>query len=192
MTITKNAALNGIEVSFPSKPAASIIGALKAQGFRWHRKKALWYAKSTPERLEAVQHLEDQPAQLMASKAVKSTPSHGVKVGDLFSITWGYEQTNNDFFQVVALVGKQSVRIRQVTPEVLESIPCSHMSEDVRYKVPEPGEMLPASSFSVFLKDEEKGDIKRLTMTDYGPSFRLNGHLATLYKGETLYNSWYA
>ena len=192
MTITKNAALNGIEVSFPSKPAASIIEALKAQGFRWHRKKALWYAKSTPERLEAVQRLEDQPAQLVESKAVKSTPSHGVKVGDLFSITWGYEQTNNDFFQVIALVGKQSVRIRQVSPEVLERIPCSHMSEDVRYKVPEPGEMLPPCNYSVFIKDEEKGDIKRLTDTAYGPAFRVEGHLATLYKGETLYNSWYA
>ena len=192
MTITKNAALNGIEVSFPSKPAASIIEALKAQGFRWHRKKALWYAKSTPERLEAVQHLEDQPAQHLEPVKATESPAHGVKVGDLFYITWGYEQTNNDFFQVVALVGKQSVRIRQVSPEVLERIPCSHMSEDIRYKVPEPGEMLPVSTYSVFLKDEEKGDVKRLTMTDYGPAFRLNGHLATLYKGETLYNSWYA
>lgn len=74
MTITKNAALNGIEVSFPSKPAASIIEALKAQGFRWHRKKALWYAKSTPERLEAVQHLEDQPAQLLEAQPAKAAP----------------------------------------------------------------------------------------------------------------------
>lgn len=190
MTITKNAALNGIEVSFPSKPAASIIEALKAQGFRWHRKKALWYAKSTPERLEAVQHLDDHPAQIVGP--VKATPAHGVKVGDLFYITWGYEQTNNSFFQVVALVGKQSVRIRQVSPEAVERIPCSHMSEDVRYKVPEPGEMLPPRTFSVFIKDEEKGDIKRLTDSCEGPAFRVEGHLATLYKGQTLYNSWYA
>lgn len=192
MTITKNAALNGIEVSFPSKPASSIIEALKAQGFRWHRKKALWYAKSTPERLEAVQHLEDQPAQLLEAQPAKAAPAHGVKVGDLFCISWGYEQTNNDFFQVVALVGKQSVRVRQVSPEVVERIPCGHMSEDVRYKVPEPGEMLPACTFSVFIKDDEKGDIKRLTETKFGPVFRVEGHLATLYKGETLYNSWYA
>ena len=89
MTITKNAALNGIEVSFPSKPAASIIEALKAQGFRWHRKKALWYAKSTPERLEAVQRLEDQPAQLLEAQPTKAAPAHGVKVGVLFYITWG-------------------------------------------------------------------------------------------------------
>lgn len=192
MTITKNTALNGIEVSFPSKPAASIIEALKAQGFRWHRKKALWYAKSTPERLEAVQHLEDQPSQLLEAQPAKAAPAHGVKVGDLFYITWGYEQTNNDFFQVVALVGNQSVRVRQIIPEAVERIPCSHMSDDVRYKVPEPGEMLPACTFSVFLKDEERGDVKRLTDSCEGPAFRLKGHLATLYKGQTLYNSWYA
>ena len=90
-------------------------------------------------------------------------------MGDLFYITWGYDQTNNSFFQVVALVGKQSIRIRQVSPEVLERIPCGHMSEDVRYKVPEPGEMLPPRSHSVFIKDEENGDVKRLTETADSP-----------------------
>ncbi|MDL2219875.1 hypothetical protein LJC04_06065 [Ruminococcaceae bacterium OttesenSCG-928-O06] len=31
---------------------------------------------------------------------------HGVKVGDIFYSNWGYEQTNIDFFEVVATTAK--------------------------------------------------------------------------------------
>ena len=46
-----NNELNGIEITFDSKPAAAIIEALKASGYRWHRAKKLWYAKRTAERI---------------------------------------------------------------------------------------------------------------------------------------------
>ena len=39
---------------------------------------------------------------------------HGVKVGDIFSSSWGYEQTNVSFYQVVELKGKQSAVIRRI------------------------------------------------------------------------------
>lgn len=51
-TFTKNEELNGIEITFDGKPAADIRDALKADGFRWHRQKKIWYAKNTAERLE--------------------------------------------------------------------------------------------------------------------------------------------
>jgi len=49
--ITLNQELNGIEISFDSKPTAATIETLKNNNFRWHRAKKLWYAKQTPERL---------------------------------------------------------------------------------------------------------------------------------------------
>jgi len=33
---------------------------------------------------------------------------HGVKVGDIFYTSWGYEQTNIDFFEVVAVTAKMA------------------------------------------------------------------------------------
>jgi hypothetical protein len=37
------------------------------------------------------------------------------KVGDILVASWGYEQSNVDFYQVSAVVGKASVRIRKLT-----------------------------------------------------------------------------
>lgn len=38
----------------------------------------------------------------------------GVRIGDLFYGSWGYEQTNVDFFQVVALKGKHTAIIAKI------------------------------------------------------------------------------
>ena len=51
-SFTTNEEFNGIEITFDGKPAADIRDALKADGFRWHRQKKVWYAKNTAERLE--------------------------------------------------------------------------------------------------------------------------------------------
>ena len=40
-------------------------------------------------------------------------PKHDIKVGDVFTYSWGYEQTNIDFFQVVATTEK-TVSIRKI------------------------------------------------------------------------------
>ena len=49
--INLNQELNGIELSFESKPERAILDAIKAQGFRWNGKKSVWYAKQSAERL---------------------------------------------------------------------------------------------------------------------------------------------
>lgn len=46
-TIRFNKAQNGIEISFPSKPAQETIDKLKANGFRWSRYNSVWYIKDT-------------------------------------------------------------------------------------------------------------------------------------------------
>lgn len=56
-TINLNNDLNGIELIFASKPAAAILAAIKAQGFRWNNKKSLWYAKQSAERLTFAESL---------------------------------------------------------------------------------------------------------------------------------------
>jgi hypothetical protein len=50
-TYTLNDEHNGIEISFSGKPASGTIELLKENGFRWHSKKFVWYAKQSPERL---------------------------------------------------------------------------------------------------------------------------------------------
>ena len=38
-----------------------------------------------------------------------------IKVGDIFYTSWGYEQTNVEFFKVVKLVGKASVEVQELS-----------------------------------------------------------------------------
>ena len=191
-----NEEFNGIEITFESKPADDIRSTLKENGFRWHKAKGLWYAKQNAQRLELAEILAAGNEAPKAKKAEKQN-KFGVKVGDLFRTSWGYEQTNNDFFQVVELVGSMSVRVREVCPPVVKREAVSGMSEDITIR--NTSEMLPATSSSVFIKDQEKGDLKRLKSFAAdgvsNPQFNLTS-FADAWKVEadeiTVYESWYA
>lgn len=65
-----NQELNGIEISFNSKPGADTLEALKAAGYRWHRAKKVWYAKQTAERLTLAKSI----AELADTKPVDIEP----------------------------------------------------------------------------------------------------------------------
>lgn len=209
-TYTTNKEHNGIEIRFDNKPAEEIRAKLKENGFRWHRKKAVWYAKNTPERLTLAENIgaieaaykyadeikeEERPASGYGNK--KQANKYGVKVGDIFYASWGYEQTNVDFFQVVALAGSSSVRVVEVNPPIIDQAPTCSMAGDFTYKIT--GEMLEPVSSSIFIKDQAKGDIKRLKSYAAdgvsNPQFKISSY-ADAYKVEgeeiTQYVSWYA
>lgn len=201
-TLTLNKKLNGIEIKFDCKPISSTLESLKKSGFRWHRQKKFWYAKQTPERIELAQSITDGKEIKTGTTKEKAEKKNvfGVKVGDIFSASWGYEQTNNDFFQVIALVGEKSVRVREVNLPIVRRDPVSGMAEDRVYKIT--GEILPPSPHSVFIKDQEKGDLKRIKpgyfqdeekaknncyfdISSYASAYKCNGET------KKVYESWY-
>ena len=196
-TITNNTQFNSIEIAFDGKPSVEIREALKALRFRWHGQKKVWYGYTTEEAARAA--IDGNPADDHA-KASKAKPAkknkYGVQIGDIFRASWGYEQTQNDFFQVIALVGETSVRVREVYPTMTGSRAVSPMSEDRTFKISR--DLLPAAPHSVFIKDQEKGDLKRLKsysadgLSD--PIINLSSYAnAYLCKGDSIevYESWY-
>lgn len=40
--------------------------------------------------------------------------AHTLNIGDILYSSWGYDQTNIDFYQVTEIVGKKSVKIREI------------------------------------------------------------------------------
>ena len=126
MKVNLNKKLNGIELIFQEKPATEILTMLKGNGFRWHRQKKLWYAKVTDERKAFVKELQKVSTEIISvANNVSETPKkaktkkqpinkYGVKVGDMFCDTWGYGQTNVDFYQVVDLKGSITVVLKPV------------------------------------------------------------------------------
>jgi hypothetical protein len=60
-------------------------------------------------------------AERQAEKAAKRAQPHPLKVGDVLVSSWGYDQTNYDYYQVTRLVGKQSVEIRELGRQAAET-----------------------------------------------------------------------
>ena len=198
-TINTNTEFNSTEISFEGKPSEAIRDALKALRFRWHNVKKVWYGYKTREEVDAAINGEASETKA-APKKIEKANKYGVKVGDIFESSWGYEQTNVDFFQVIALVGETSVRVRQVYPELVKEDGISPMSSDRTYKMT--NELLPAAPNSIFIEDQENGDLKRLKPGYYKDTEEANRNchfklrdFAEAYKcnGETVkvYESWY-
>lgn len=64
---------------------------------------------------------------------IELAPLPTAKVGDILRCSWGYDQTNIDFYKVVAVVGKASVRIRKLG--------CKRVGGDVGYDLVVPSDV---------------------------------------------------
>ena len=116
-----------------------------------------------------------------------------IKVGDIYHMSWGYDQTNNTFFRVKEKRGKTQVVVQEVWLKRAEDSPCGPMSADYKY---DPTQYEICKN-SVFIKDNEKGKIckvkKSYWLDEPDPVFTVyNYHTCTKYKGQRVYESWYA
>lgn len=127
-----------------------------------------------------VARFKDRQAGKMLQKLARQgvgvpNADKAVKVGDIFHSSWGYDQTNNDFYQVVAVQGRYAI-VRAVGQSVVEST--SHDS-DRRLAVKDS-----------FLEDSKpmkkliqfSGDAPRIRIASYSS--------AGLWDGGAVHNSW--
>lgn len=174
MLINKNEVLNGIEVSFDAKPSTRVLDVLKTNGFRWHKVKKIWYAKETEQRLSALEALKNGVVSPSIKKEVAN--KYGVKVGDIFLLSFGYSMTLYDFFQVVS-VTESSCRVVEI------SVPCCGGSGfNPRFKA-ELGKKYPRSDRSQWVKDQTKGDLKRVGVYNGSIHISIGDHWAMPYDG---------
>lgn len=98
-------------------------GALYALGFCGKRQRPDWHFRfGTAER--RAEHIEryftgrrSSAARKMQAReqerAQRARP-HGIEIGHVFVSSWGYEQTNVDFYQVTALNGRSMLTARKI------------------------------------------------------------------------------
>ena len=67
--------------------------------------------KEIEQTFARVQSKVDRKAQEKAKKA-DAMANHGVVVGDVFRCSWGYDQTNIDYYEVIAITGKTATICR--------------------------------------------------------------------------------
>lgn len=125
--------------------------------------------------VSSVQSLINSFAQKEATTSIVSASINQFQLGDVFVESWGYEQTNIDFYQVIK-VNKASVILKKIAYNTVKFT--GWASDEV-----EPRK-------HCFLED--KTYIKRIREG----SMHLNGiahGILTLHKeGQTHYRSWYA
>ncbi len=63
--------------------------------------------------VEGMKVTEDARVRHAAERKAERNKPHTLKVGDILVYSWGWEQTNKDFFQVVATTGA-SVKLREI------------------------------------------------------------------------------
>jgi hypothetical protein len=96
-----------------------LAGACYAMGFEGRRQKpSFHYRYQTPEKREQAiiaffKACAEQAESKLQSRA-KATAAHTLKKGDILYASWGYDQTNVDFYQVVDVVSDRTVRVRAI------------------------------------------------------------------------------
>lgn len=187
MELVLNNEHNGIELYFGEKPNKNIIDMLKANKFRWHSIKKCWYAKNTENNMKVAENISNGKIEIIENKKVEENEL-GIKVGDIFYMSWGYEQTNVDFFRVKALRGKTQVILQEVNLEMTQDKCVSGMSADRKYN----SKNYSLVKNSCFVKDNENGIVKKVLGTKEEPYINMTSYAnAYKYDGQELYESWY-
>lgn len=131
-----------------------------------------------------------KPTAKTSKPVAKATPkavvnNAGVKVGDIFYTSWGYDQTNINFYQVVGITAG-GCYIRPIFgKEVREK---SYTGSDAIVAAPNHFK----TSYDSFVVDKPGGVFKRIQISGYNkePYIRLASFaFGWLYKGEILYET---
>jgi hypothetical protein len=105
-------------------------GLIAAKAYTGTSAKPEWhYRFQTMERMEKyiAEYLESRKKTLeykQERKNKRKAPALAAvpfKVGDIFSDSWGYDQTNIDFYEVVAVKSASTIVIRQIAQDTEET-----------------------------------------------------------------------
>lgn len=130
------------------------------------------------EKIEAGRASLEYRAKAKAERAAKLAAPNPLEVGDILVETWGYEQTNVNYYQVLERFGKRGVVIREIASE---SIPGTEGFMSCRVK-PKPGAFLEKAAPTRHIVGPN-GEVK---MRNWGSWARKCS------PNDTQYCSWYA
>ena len=131
--------------------------------------------------LNTISNLMKREDEKIARREAKKT-THTMKVGDILYTSWGYDQTNVDFFQVVGLPSKYFVEIRKIKSSLVPSDGLSPMAGKI---VGLPNQFCEYSDYNKNVTLKRKAD--------YTNTIRISDcETAWLWDGNAKYCSWYA
>ncbi len=76
--------------------------------------------KYISEWVARLEEIKSYKGKVQEEKKIKRANfKHELKVGDILYTSWGYDQTNIDFYQIVELIGKSTAKIRQIGEKIV-------------------------------------------------------------------------
>jgi hypothetical protein len=127
--------------------------------------------------LAALEHPQKEITDMMTfapnQHNYREQPAHELKEGDILDSSWGYEQTNVDFYRVDKILGKKFFLVRKMKSQRIEGsegFMCDRVvcgSEVV--------------NFDLF-----KGNVTRQGF------LKIKGNLCSVWDGKPMHRSWYA
>lgn len=159
------------EFSNPEKPIIKLWLNKRSKPYAHYRFKNINAAEIYIEREK--QSAKELDEMRLNRKTERNKP-HTLKVGDILYSSWGYDQTNVDFWQVVAVRGR-AIDIREIGSRLTD--------EEGAYM----------SGRCVAVKDAFTGDIIKGKRPRGDNSVPWKSYADMyLWNGESLYVSWYA
>lgn len=163
---------------------SNIRGEIKPCAQIWKGKQknpfSHYYYPTEERRVEAIQRSKDSTDKQLKwkeeAKAERKSFKPEVEVGDIYVASWGYEQTNIDYYQVIEKVGKCTVKIREIAGTRVEDSMYSHGMAC---------EMMPEKDS--FL---ERGEVMQKRVGKYGITID-SVRSASKWTGGSNYCSWY-
>lgn len=136
-----------------------------AMGFYGKTKKPVFhYRFKSPERMQEYidkffadrkQHFVRKAEAKAKRESASQEMANKAKVGDIYYSSWGYDQTNIDFYQIVGKKGKMSFLVQKIGSKITK-----HTDWGADYVVPNP--------------DHTRGEPMLKRMSEYG--FNLNSY----------------
>ena len=157
LEISSNTDEKPVAVLYKPTPKATHSKEKMLFGFRFpNDEKRLNYLNQDYQ--NRVKSLEAKNKYKSEKKLQNEIDCNNVNVGDIFKDSWGYEQTNVDYFQVVAKPSKSFIVVKKINYELIDETvsnmsayvkPClNSFKDDIEMKFKLIGDSFKSSSFS--------------------------------------------
>ncbi len=96
-------------------------------GFAGKRSKPDFYTSfASKERAEQyvarwIAGLQEREQEKLAKRQARKRMANPLQLGDILKASWGYEQTNIDYYEVTKVIGTQTVEVREIGKDSEES-----------------------------------------------------------------------
>lgn len=118
----KSSAVVYLSASSSRLCAVGFFGKADKPSFSYSFKSAERRVAYVAEWLQNMDRLEERRNKAKADrKQVLGSQQTSLKVRDVLRCSWGYDQTNIDYYQVVSLFGKRGVVVRQIACESVDT-----------------------------------------------------------------------